>query len=209
MTKFKTVLWALLAMALWGSLFPLIKIGYKVFAVDTGSVPDIIFFAGMRFVICGFGITAFCKAKGKTRKLDTRTELLPILFVGLFSVILHYIFTYIGLTMTDSGTGALLKMLGAFLFIPFSFLFFKEDRFEVRKLLGAVCGFAGIVALNYTQTGFRLGIGEVLIILASVCTVVTGILGKKTVKKVDPVVMTGYSQLAGGIVLFVLGLVMG
>ena len=209
MKKYNTILWAMFAMALWGSLFPMIKIGYEVFSVDTGFIPDIIFFAGLRFVICGAGITGFCAAKKKAMKLNVKQEFLPLLCVGVFSVILHYIFTYTGLTMTESGTGALLKMLGVFVFIPFSFLFFKEDNFAPKKLIGAVCGFAGIFVLNYTQSGFRMGFGEVLIILASVCTVISSVLSKNIVKKVDSFVMTGYSQLSGGMILFLIGILLG
>lgn len=44
---------ALFTMALWGSLFPMVKLGYRAFQVDTAFVPDILLFAGLRFTVCG------------------------------------------------------------------------------------------------------------------------------------------------------------
>lgn len=49
MSKNKSMLYALLVMLLWGNLFPMVKLGYDNI-VTTG---DILFFAGVRFTICG------------------------------------------------------------------------------------------------------------------------------------------------------------
>ena len=49
-SNLKTILLSLLVMALWGSLFPLIKIGYNAFNINASSIPDILMFASTRFV---------------------------------------------------------------------------------------------------------------------------------------------------------------
>ena len=41
----KTVILSLLVMALWGSLFPMVKIGYDAFSIAADSIPDILMFA--------------------------------------------------------------------------------------------------------------------------------------------------------------------
>jgi len=46
-------------MALWGSLFPFIKIGYDVFEINSSSIPDILMFVGVRFVVCGLAVLFF------------------------------------------------------------------------------------------------------------------------------------------------------
>ncbi len=195
-------------MMLWGSLFPFVKVGYREFGIDTGYAPNIILFAGARFVVCGFIITLFAKWNGKRMKLEKR-EVGPVIAVGVLAVVLHYTFTYSGLAMTDSSITALVKQLGSFAFIPLSFLFFKEDKFSVKKLLGAVLGFGGIVVLNMTSTGFQLGYGELLIIMASLCGVTANVFGKNAMKTLDAIVMTGLSQLLGGAILLIIAVVLG
>lgn len=208
MKKHKNIWSAILVMMLWGALFPLVKTGYREFGIDTGYIPNLILFAGIRFVVCGFMITLFAKKNGKRLKLE-KWEIGPVVAVGAFAVVLHYTFTYSGLAMTDSGVTALIKQLGSFAFIPLSFLFFKEDKFSVQKLLGAVLGFGGIVVLNLTSAGFELGIGELLIIMASLCGVIANVFGKHVIKTLDAIVMTGLSQLLGGAVLLLIAVLSG
>ena len=206
--EYKNILLAVLVMVLWGSIFPMVKVGYRTFGIATGYVPNILLFAGVRFVVCGAVIILYARRKRKRMALE-KHELSAVLAVGIFAVILHYTFTYSGLTMTDSSITALIKQLGGFVFIPLSFLFFKEDKFGVNKLLGAICGFGGLVVLNLTPSGIRFGVGELLVILASLCTVASNVLGKKVMKTVDSIVMTGYSQFCGGGVLLTVGLIGG
>ena len=52
-SNIKTLFLSLLVMALWGSLFPMIKIGYNAFNISASSIPDILMFAGARFIVCG------------------------------------------------------------------------------------------------------------------------------------------------------------
>ena len=166
-------LWiSILVMLLWGSLFPFVKLGYREFNIDTAFIPNILLYAGIRFFISGLIICAFCKTRKISLKMSS-SNLGMVLLVGLFAVILHYTCTYWGLTLADSSKTAMLKQLAVFIFIPFSFLFFKEDKFSVKKLLGAVLGFAGVLALsmNFSNMSFAFGIGEALILGRSVGTV--------------------------------------
>ena len=41
-SKLKTVILSLIVMALWGSLFPFIKIGYSAFSIDSTNIPSIL-----------------------------------------------------------------------------------------------------------------------------------------------------------------------
>ena len=51
MSKNKYMLYSLLVMLLWGTLFPMVKLGYGAYNIVTTG--DILFFAGVRFTICG------------------------------------------------------------------------------------------------------------------------------------------------------------
>ncbi len=204
--KTKTLLCALAVMLLWGSLFPTVKLGFAAFGVS--SVGDILLFAGLRFAICGGLITAFSLARKRESFLSLRTSLLPVLLSGLFAIVLHYGCSYTALSMTTGSKTAILKQSGSLFYICFSFLFFKDEKPSIRKLLGAAVGILGILSAN----GFsiqRFGLSEVLIIAASFCTVASNIVSKKTLTKVDPLVLTGVSQLFGGLLLTAVGGALG
>ena len=201
------ILKATLVMLLWGSLFPSIKLGYRLFAIDSSNVSNLFLFAGVRFILCGILLIAFCMWKKESMEIESKKEIGRLVSVSLFAVVLHYACTYTGLSMVDSGKTALLKQLGALLFICFSFLFFKEDRFSIYKLAAAGLGVLGIIVLNLDGESLQIsiGVGEILIIAASLCTVISNVSGKKLTRTLSPLVMTGYTQLAGGIVLTLLG----
>ncbi len=207
MNKKKTILLAFVVMLLWGSLFPMVKLGYSAYGISTTG--DILFFAGVRFTVCGAVICLYSLLTDKASYKSVPASFGYVLLSGLFAIILHYAFTYIGLSLTDSGKTAILKQIGALFYVCFSFLFFKSDRPTVAKILGAVLGFAGVIAINAGGEGITFGIGEVFIILASFCTVASNVVSKKALSSVKPVTMTGVSQLFGGIVLLIAGKLMG
>lgn len=205
----QTILLSLLVMALWGSLFPFLKIGYTVFNIDASSVPDILMFAGMRFVVSGAIVSGFCLLRKEKLGNPKGKQILNIFLSGLFAIVLHYAFTYIGISTTDSSKTALIKQLGVLLYVCFAFLFFRDEKFSLLKILGGILGFAGIVAINYNPGGISFSTGDILIILASICSVVASIISKKCVAGNSPFWVTGISQLTGGLILLAAAVCLG
>lgn len=203
----KTLPLALLVMLLWGSLFPMVKLGYSVCAVS--GVYSILLFAGIRFTVCGLAITLFSAVKNKNDLRFSPKKLPSVFLMGVFAIILHYTCTYIGLTLTDSSKTALLKQAGALLYVLFAAFFFKDDRLTLNKLIGVTVGFLGIAVINVGAGGYSFGLGEILILLASLCTVFSNVTGKKVYSEVSNIVATGISQIFGGAVLLAIGLVGG
>ena len=76
-------------------------------------------------------------------------------------------------------------------------------------LLFGVTGFLGIIAINYSPDGISFSSGDIIIILASVCTVISSILSKKSVENNSPYWITGISQLSGGIILLIIAVILG
>ena len=205
--KNKSIWLALLTMLLWGSLFPMVKLGFSTYEVV--GTADILLFAGIRFVICGGAICLFAALKDRRSYAPVSRSILPILLSGLFAIILHYSFTYLGLELTDSSKTALIKQIGALFYVCFSFLFIKEDRPTLQKIIACVIGFFGIFVLNLNSDGFRFALGDFLILCASFCTVFSNVISKKVFAKVSPITATGVSQLFGGLVLLFVGGLMG
>ncbi len=194
-------------MLLWGSLFPMVKLGYKAYSVTTTG--DILLFAGIRFTICGGVICLWSFITDKGSYKPVKSSIIPVLLSGLFAIILHYGFTYSALNLTDSSKTAILKQIGALFYVCFSFIFFKEDKLTIKKLIAVIVGFLGIIAINFESSSIRFNVGDVLIILASFCTVFSNVVSKKALQNVKPVTMTGVSQVFGGIVLLIIGILLG
>ena len=207
MNKNKSVLYALLVMLLWGTLFPMVKLGYS--AYDIVTTGDILFFAGVRFTVCGALICLYAFITDKESFKDVKGALMPVLLSGLFAIILHYSFTYSALKLTDSSKTAILKQIGVLFYVCFSSMFFKEDKLTVKKLIGVFLGFVGIVVINANADGISFNMGDALIIAASFCTVFSNVISKKVFQTVKPITSTGISQLFGGIVLLIIGNLLG
>ena len=207
MNKLKALAPALLTMLLWGSLYPTVKLGFSVCAVE--STADILLFAGLRFAVCGAIICIFAAVRDKASFGNVKGSVTPILISGLFAIFLHYGFSYIGLSITDSSRVALLKQTGALFYVCFSFIFIKNDKPSTKKICGAVMGFLGVGALNITAEGLSFSIGDLLILFASFCTVFSNVISKRLFERVEPITATGISQLFGGIALLAVGKIMG
>lgn len=207
MSKNKSMLYALLVMLLWGTLFPMVKLGYGAYNIVTTG--DILFFAGVRFTICGALISLYAFVTDKKSFKDVKRALVPVLLSGLFAIILHYSFTYSALKLTDSSKTAILKQVGVLFYVCFSSMFLKEDKLTAKKLIGVLMGFVGIIAINANANGISFNIGDALIIAASFCTVFSNVISKKVFRTVKPITSTGISQWFGGVVLLIIGNLLG
>ena len=205
----KTVFLALITMLFWGSLYPFIKIGYSTFNINTLAFADILLFAAIRFTFCGIIVCVISLIKKENLKKPEYKSVLRITLMGVFGIVLHYSFTYIGLSLTESSKAAILKQLGVLVYVCFAFLFVKDERFSVYKIIGAIVGFCGIVVINLGAENTGIKMGDILIILASLCTVVSNIMSKGFSNKNSPYWITGISQFTGGIILLIVAIILG
>lgn len=206
--QFKNIILVFIAAALGASLFPMIKIGYSVFHINASSIPDILMFAAFRFLICGFLVCGISLFKKEPLEVPKTKSIINIMWLGIFAIVLHYALTYIGLSLVDSSKTALLKQSGQLLYVCFAFLFIKNEKFSPYKLIGGLIGFCGIIAINANGNNIGFSYADIIILLSSVCTVISGILSEKIVKKSSPLWITGISQLSGGIILLAAAIVM-
>ncbi len=204
----KSLLPPLFVMLIWGSLYPMVKVGYFAFDINTSSVADILMFAAVRFVISGVIICIIALLKKEKINAPMSTNIFKVVLIGIIAIFLHYSFIYVGTAYTDTSKAALIKQLGTLLYVCFAFLFIKDEKFSKYKIFGALIGFAGIIAINWTGKSLSFSVGDILIICASVCTVTSSVLSKFTTSSCSSYWMTGISQLAGGILLLITATVM-
>ena len=187
----------------------MIKIGYKVFEIDNTAVSSILLFAGVRFLISGIILVSMCSAKSKKLELPTGNKFIAVLIESMLTVVVHYAFTYLGLSLADSSKSSLLKQI-AFLIVPcIAFMFRKDDKFSVRKMVAALLGFSSVIIINLKGMNLVFGIGEILIILASFSSMFGQMASKNIYDKYDPTYIIAYAQLLGGIILVISGLAFG
>lgn len=93
------VVWlgALVCCALWGSAFPCIKLGYRMFAIDAGDTAAQILFAGYRFTLAGILTILIGSALNRKFLIPKRGSGMKILKLSMLQTVLQYFFFYVGL----------------------------------------------------------------------------------------------------------------
>lgn len=204
-------IFALTATFLWGSAFPAVKTGYKIFEIESGQTASQILFAGIRFFIAGALVIAFDFIINKKLPLPKRDELVPIGALGLVQTTAEYIFFYISLNHLTGVKGSIINSIGNFFVVIIAHFCFADDKLNLRKIIGCVFGFSGVVICN---TGGEIGsgfsfFGDGFITIAALCFAIGSIMSKKISKKTSPVTVTGWQLAFGGALLVLMGAAFG
>ena len=212
---FKRPLWvtifALTAAIAWGWAYPLIKLGFAEFGITQDMTGSKMLFAGVRFSIAGLIVLAVAAAKKRSFAVSDIAGAGYILLFALLNTTLHYAFFYIGLSHSGGARAAILNSLSVFMLVVLACFFFKSDRLTVRKIVGCIIGFAGIMVLNVGggDSGSFSFMGDGMIVINALCAALAGLMTRGLGSRVDVFVGTGYSLAVGGFMLLVIGIVMG
>ncbi len=205
------VVFALTAAMAWGWAYPLIKLGMNEFGILPDMTGGKMLFAGIRFFVSGLIILAIAKPTGRRFGVRKTSDWWFILLFSLLNTTLHYAFFYFGLSHNAGARSAILNSMSVFTVVVFACLFFKSDRMTMRKALGCIIGFMGILALNLggKDSGRFTLLGDGMIILNALCGASASLLTRGLSKRVDVFVGTGYSLSIGGALLMLPGLAAG
>ena len=205
------VVFALTAAMAWGWAYPLIKLGMNEFGILHDMTGGKMLFAGIRFFVSGLIILAIAKPTGRRFGVRKTSDWWFILLFSLLNTTLHYAFFYFGLSHNAGARSAILNSMSVFTVVVFACLFFKSDRMTMRKALGCIIGFMGILALNLggKDSGRFTLLGDGMIILNALCGASASLLTRGLSKRVDVFVGTGYSLSIGGALLMLPGLAAG
>lgn len=212
---FQRPLWvtifALTAAIAWGWAYPLIKLGFSEFAISADMTSSKMLFAGIRFCLSGLIVLAIAGYKKRDFKVRKHIDWWYILLFCMMNTTLHYAFFYFGLSHSEGSRAAILNSLSVFSVVIFACIFFKSDRMTVKKIIGCIVGFAGILSLNLggAESGKFTWLGDGMIILNALCGASASLLTRGLGKRVDVFVGTGYSLAIGGALLIIPGLMMG
>ncbi len=202
---------AIICCFLWGSAFPVIKIGYKLFNIDSSDTALIILFAGIRFILAGIlTITIFSFANKKFVK-PKKSSLGKVCVLALFQTILQYLFFYIGLAHTTGVKSSIIDGTSTFFAILISIFIFKQEQFSFAKIVGSLLGFSGVflAGLSGNRGGLSFQLGDFLLLISALSYACSSVFMKKYSNDDNPAVLSGYQFVLGGLVMSVVGLLMG
>ena len=199
---------AVFACILWGSAFPTIKLGYEFFQISADQVGSVLLFAGMRFTLAGILTVLFGSIFAKKLLIPKKENWFTAFKLCLLQTVAQYIFFYIGLANTSGVKSSIINASNTFMAILIPSLFFKMERLTRNKILGCLIGFAGVVLINLNGASIDMTMkltGEGFIFFSAISYALASVLIKNYSKDENPVVLSGYQFLFGGIVLMLIG----
>lgn len=201
------VITAVFCTLLWGTAYPLIKLGYR--EMNISSVPDVLVFAGVRYLIAGFLIIASLLIFSRKNLVIKKEKILWVFLFGMVQTGLMYLLNYIGIRNTTATKTSVLTASSAFFAVLLAPLFFKKEKITAPKVIGCFVGMTGILIVNMSFfSGSMSFTGEGLIFIAMILNTLGGFIGK-VAGEGNPFGATGYQLSIGGVFLTLCGLLFG
>ena len=200
---------ALLCCGLWGSATPFIKIGYQLMLPDK-NVPSTILFAGIRFTFAGI-LTILIYSIGRRKVLfPKKSSWGKISLVASVQTVIQYIFFYVGLANTSGVKGTIITGSNAFFSILVASLIFRQEKLTLRKISACIIGFSGIILVKLDGLNLNLNFtGDCFVLFSSISYAFSSVLIKIFSKEEDPVIISGYQFVMGGLFMIAVGLLFG
>ena len=163
------IITAIFCCTLWGSAYPCIKVGYRLFSIVSGNVPGQLFFAGCRFALAGILVILAGSLLQKELLLPEKSDWKPIAVLALFQTILQYIFFYMGLARASAVRSSIINGTGAFVAILLAVYMFRLEKMTLKKFIGCFLGFSGVLLVETVGQTVNFGFawnGEGFILLS-------------------------------------------
>lgn len=197
---------------LWGSAFPTIKIGYQMFHIASGDTGSQLLFAGCRFTLAGILVVLAGSLLQKKFLLPSKKTAPLVVQLSLVQTVLQYLFFYIGLAHASGITASIMEASNVFLAILVASCLFHLEPLGKQKLLGCLLGFLGVILINITGESLTFHMtfaGEGCILLSALSYAFSSVMIKRFSQQENPVTLSGYQFICGGVILAVIGACMG
>ncbi len=209
-----TFLTAVFCCILWGSATPTIKIAYELFRIGPDDTASRIMLAGARFTIAGIMTIVFGSLVARRFLYPKRSSVRLVIILSLFQTIGQYYFFFMALAHMSGVRGAIIGAMGNFFTILFAAWFFRLEKLTLKKFVGCLAGFMGAALMLGGGSAFFGGepatlSGEGAMLASNFFYAMSGCCIKIFSRDEDPVVLSGYQFFFGGIVLFLIGVLMG
>lgn len=150
------VIFTVFLCVLFGSNIVAVKIAFSGLGVFTT--------AAIRFGIASVAIFIWARVTGQTVVLKKGQIHQVLIFSLLFTIQLSLF--YLGLSKSNASRGTLLANLVPFFILFLAHFFIPGDRITMRKLLGILLGFAGVVFMFIDENAIEAGLhtGDMIIL---------------------------------------------
>ena len=212
------VIGACISCLLWGCAFPCIKLGYRYSGVESSDIAGQIMYAGVRFTLAGL-LAIIGGSLINRRILYPRPKAIPkVMLLSLFQTIIQYFFFYIGLAHTSGVSASIIEATNVFVAVLVAGLVFRMEHVTGRKIIGCIIGFVGVVIVNLNGIGLSAIkgmfsswsiLGEGFIFISTFGYAFSSVILKKFASDENPVMMSAYQFLFGGLVMLAAGAIMG
>jgi drug/metabolite transporter (DMT)-like permease len=172
----------------WGSSFLFIRIG-----VEQLSTFQVVF---ARTGIAAVGLSLIARLRGKRLPTDWHS-LRDLLIVGIVNTVIPFALITWGEITVESGVAAVLQGTAALFTMAVAHFVFPDERMTLRKVVGLVVGFLGLVVLASRSTagGVAVGdpashlLGQLAIVLACFFYALGGTYSRKAIQnRLDPII---------------------
>ena len=201
---------AIFCTLLWGTAFPFIKVGYAQFGIEGNDIGSKLLFAGARFTLAGIMVLFIFLVKNTHLPKIEKNGIMPVMLLGSVQTFGQYIFTYIGIGFTSGANTSVITACATFFTVLFAPLFFKSDKLNICKIIGCVLGFCGVLCVN-SGGGVTVDtlFGDFMILMSTLSAAAGNFISKGIVRDREPISVTGFQLLFGGILLLIAGFVTG
>lgn len=196
-----TTFLAIVACVLWATAFVGVKIGLNYNSPFQ--------FAGTRFFLSGLIILPF---------IPNLKKLFPaawanapkIILVGVIQTFLQYALFYRGMDLVPGALGAMVIGSGPLFIALVAHFLMPGDLITPRKFFSILLGLAGIVIISLGRkgmgaTGDYVLLGILILIANNILSGFGNILVARDKKHIPPLVLSSFSMIIGGLMLFILG----
>ena len=184
---------------IWGSSYLFIRIG-------VAQVPpfQLVF---IRTGIAAIGLAAVAYARGKRLPTDWRS-LGDLLFLGIVNTVFPFALITWGETHIESSLASILQGTAALFTLVIAHFIFADERMTLRKIVGLVIGFLGVVVLAGRSTGEVSAsasatlhlLGQLAIIASSLCYAIGGTYARKALQnRLEPIVVSAGAMTVAAI----------
>lgn len=201
------IIFSLMAMLLWGSAIPLIKLTYLHAGIQANDPGGKIFIAGIRFFMAGLLTYIYFFLFNKEKVERDKINFKFIIILALIQTTLQYSMYYIGLSNTLGSLAAVIQASNAFITVIISVILIADEKLTARKLAALIIGSLGLIIINLKDRGsfhFKFT-GEGFILIATTLNALASVLIRKYGRDQNSFLMTGTQFLLGATPLIIIG----